>query len=121
MSLETEFIPYEQALALKELGFDEPCFGFYDGYIIRLCLFTDCGWKNSMMTYDTQEEILTTPLYQQAFKFLLDIIDDDIISITYFYDGSGNLKRIGEGIFFDFNNREDCLIELINQVKIKKQ
>ena len=24
-----EFIPYEQALALKELGFDEPCFGHY--------------------------------------------------------------------------------------------
>lgn len=25
-----EFIPYEQALALKELGFDEPCFCYYD-------------------------------------------------------------------------------------------
>ncbi len=24
--LEKEFVPYEQALALKELGFDEPCF-----------------------------------------------------------------------------------------------
>ncbi len=24
-----EFIPYEQALALKELGFDEPCFAWY--------------------------------------------------------------------------------------------
>jgi hypothetical protein len=24
-----EFIPYEQALALKELGFDEPCFGWW--------------------------------------------------------------------------------------------
>jgi|LakMenEpi03Aug12_release.lakeMendotaPanAssembly.Ray.scaffolds.fasta_scaffold133582_5 hypothetical protein len=24
-SLEKEFVPYEQALALKELGFDEPC------------------------------------------------------------------------------------------------
>ena len=25
-----EFVKYEQALALKELGFDEPCFGCYD-------------------------------------------------------------------------------------------
>jgi hypothetical protein len=24
-----EFIPYEQALELKELGFDEPCLGYY--------------------------------------------------------------------------------------------
>ena len=27
--MENEFIPYEQALALKELGFDEPCIGYY--------------------------------------------------------------------------------------------
>jgi hypothetical protein len=24
-----EFVPYEQALQLKELGFDEPCLGYY--------------------------------------------------------------------------------------------
>jgi hypothetical protein len=27
--MKNEFIPYEQALALKGLGFDEPCFGYY--------------------------------------------------------------------------------------------
>lgn len=27
--MENEFVTYEQALALKELGFDEFCFGFY--------------------------------------------------------------------------------------------
>lgn len=27
--MKTEFVTYEQALALKELGFDEPCFGTY--------------------------------------------------------------------------------------------
>lgn len=27
--MEKEFVPYEQALALKELGFNEPCFGIY--------------------------------------------------------------------------------------------
>ena len=26
--MEKEFVPFEQALALKDLGFDEPCFGF---------------------------------------------------------------------------------------------
>ena len=28
--MEKEFVSYEQALALKELGFDEPCFGYYE-------------------------------------------------------------------------------------------
>jgi hypothetical protein len=27
--MKKEFISYEQALALKELGFDEPCFGYW--------------------------------------------------------------------------------------------
>ena len=27
--MEKEFIPYTEALALKELGFDEPCFANY--------------------------------------------------------------------------------------------
>jgi hypothetical protein len=27
--IEKEFVPYEEALALKELGFDEPCFAVY--------------------------------------------------------------------------------------------
>ena len=28
--MDKEFVPYEEALALKELGFDEPCFGYSD-------------------------------------------------------------------------------------------
>jgi len=27
--MKNEFVPQEQALALKELGFDEPCFGWW--------------------------------------------------------------------------------------------
>ncbi len=27
--MDKEFVPYEPSLALKELGFDEPCFGTY--------------------------------------------------------------------------------------------
>jgi len=30
--MEKKFIPYEEASELKELGFDEPCFAFYDAY-----------------------------------------------------------------------------------------
>lgn len=40
--MENEFVKYEQALALKELGFNEPSFGYP-----------------------------TAPLYQQAFRWLL--------------------------------------------------
>ena len=49
-----EFVKYEQALALKELGFDEPCFGYYD---------------EGGNLYIEILEILKAPLYQQAFRW----------------------------------------------------
>ena len=62
--MEKEFIPYEQALALKELGFDEPCIGFW--------------WNNKDFTEPefllehcehVMEGNLKRPLYQQAFRW----------------------------------------------------
>ena len=50
-----EFIPYKEALALKELGFDEPCFRYYNTEINKT-LFINSG-------------DIPAPLYQQAFRW----------------------------------------------------
>jgi hypothetical protein len=55
-----EFIPYEQALALKELGFDEPCFAYYKDMKGEKVLLYDS------MDFDGE---CNTPLYQQAFRW----------------------------------------------------
>ena len=58
-----EFVPYEQALELKELGFDEPCFGYYN---------VDPQFKTppfNMVKPFKNEWCLPAPLYQQAFRF----------------------------------------------------
>jgi len=62
--MEKEFVPYEQALELKELGFDEPCLGFYERnqeLIIQECFITDFHF------YSLQ---CVAPTYQQAFRWL---------------------------------------------------
>lgn len=60
-----EFIPYEQALALKELGFDEPCFATY---YPNKQLDTK-NYQNCTNTVGSKYDQLTTPLYQQAFRW----------------------------------------------------
>ena len=55
-----EFIPYEQALALKELGFDEPCFGYYSN--------GDLVYGNHTNNI-IQRFRYSAPLYQQAFRW----------------------------------------------------
>ena len=49
--MEKEFLPYQPSLDLKELGFDETCFGAFDNQkefeIVKEDLFTDFECKNS--------------------------------------------------------------------------
>tara|TARA_R110000868_G_scaffold25451_4_gene99486 strand:- start:913 stop:1299 length:387 start_codon:yes stop_codon:yes gene_type:complete len=59
--MENEFIPYEQALALKELGFNEPCFGLYAPPSKTVFL-------HHYGLLSAKEQILA-PLYQQAFRW----------------------------------------------------
>jgi hypothetical protein len=59
--MNTEFIPYEQALELKELGFNEPCFGLYAPPSKTIFL-------HHFGLLSAKEQILG-PLYQQAFRW----------------------------------------------------
>ena len=60
-----EFVPYQQALELKELGFDEPCFGYYNSGV-KTPLEVEYS-----IPYD-HKEYLSAPLYQQAFRWFRD-------------------------------------------------
>jgi hypothetical protein len=64
--MEKEFIPYTEALTLKELGFDEPCFRWYDE-----------RWGDDLQQdkFNTNKDLFMTdldcsaPLYSQAFRW----------------------------------------------------
>ena len=60
-----EFIPYEQALELKELGFNEQCFAAQKDNII------DYGSEMHSFIYnmDCGDIWVALPLYQQAFRW----------------------------------------------------
>ena len=60
----TEFITYEQALALKELGFDEPCLAKHDLKHILLRV-EECKSQENAQELD----YILAPLYQQAFRW----------------------------------------------------
>jgi len=67
-----EFIPYKQAVELKELGFDEPCLAFYDGKETNQVYYNSI--RNGSGDYEpfkNNERLkwFGAPLYQQAFKW----------------------------------------------------
>jgi hypothetical protein len=57
-----DFIPHEPALALKELGFNEPCFGWFTNSYLRI------GSVVENKHVQGEDETLA-PLYQQAFRW----------------------------------------------------
>lgn len=61
--MEKEFIPYELALELKELGFDEPCFGFYTEEYKKL-IKNFCKYPINLPT-----KPFLAPTFSQAFRF----------------------------------------------------
>ncbi len=78
--MKKEFVPYDLALELRKLGFDEPCFAYYssDGdYILGI----DEVRFDTISTYDQNSNLgedsnaCTTPLYQQAFRWLREKYD----------------------------------------------
>jgi hypothetical protein len=111
-----EFIPYEQALALKELGFDEPCFAYYgeiNGGEIMLFLK-----KN----FDNQALYFLAPLKQQVFRWFREKQNiDNCISYSRIEDNSWYYQYYKSGLVGGFKTYEEaelaCLKELIEIVK----
>ena len=83
--MEKEFIPYEQALELKELGFDEElCFGRWtyrynskEGYLNTL------KHSHTQGRNDLNQQCLA-PLYQQAFRWFREKYNIDSF-VKYLY------------------------------------
>ena len=131
--METEFCTYEKSLALKELGFDEPCIAFY---LEKVLTFHTHGIdphfifkKNSNLWYSS-----SAPTYSQAFRFfrekfnLFSCVELHLnFPIRYYFiiDEIGNDDFVyhteDETIFYDkYEDAEiACLKLLIELVKNK--
>jgi len=118
-----EFIPYEEALALKELGFDEKCFGIYRTKTKRITI----GSRYPQTSLNT----VKAPTYSQAFRWFRE--EYELVSEIQAPDGKEGVwnptihKVYGFGNYYDnngFKTYEEaelaCLKKLIEIVKNKE-
>ena len=127
-----EFIPYEQALELKELGFDEHCLAFYGGDGDSKIYYNSLrNGSGDYEPYKASERLkwFGVPLYQQAFRWfrekygIVGIVKFGTQEFTYnIYnnDAIGLLTKDS----LDFNGTYEeaelaCLKKLIEMVKNK--
>ena len=122
--LKKEFVPHEQALALKELGFDEPCFKKY----IAGCLWSNPTTPEIYENIHSNSSDCLAPLYQQAFRWFREkynlhsyIVDSKSYKWYFNIDDMTIDDVISEVLYFKtFEEAElECLKKLIEIVKNK--
>ena len=72
--MEKEFIPYKQALALKELGFRERCAAFYSAEE-ELCF----KWKSNGNMSLHLLRLIQAPTFSQAFRWFREKYGDCLL------------------------------------------
>ena len=144
--MEKQFIPYELALELKELGFDEPCFAIWSGFdennfsvtdTVRLfsSKFSIDGTQSNTSYINSTDNRVSAPLWQQVFDwFRYVMLLDNFITPYWFIDGEYKVKKYIYSIepsnrfdeYFDCDSdqydtyeeaRLECLKKLINIIK----
>ena len=114
--MEKEFVPYEQAYALKELGFEEKCAACF------LFNGNKLEWElKNLSSKNEYPHIVSAPLYQQAFRwfrekygFNISITNNGYIAL----DMKKSQSYIGEADSYEEAEIE-CLKKLISIVKEK--
>jgi hypothetical protein len=114
-----EFAPYQPSLDMKGLGFDEPCFAYYDNALqIRLCSFEKMSNKG----------FVSAPTFSQSFRWfrekhnlVFNFINYSIVKPgEYHWSITWNDEAKASGIVKTYEEAElECLKKLIEIVKKK--
>ena len=131
--MEKEFIPYEESVKLKELGFDEPCFGKYLSNLQsdwkKFELILEMGmneeFEDNRNIY-LLEEACSAPTFSQAFRWFREKykLHSTITSISqeswqwHITKPGESLGKLYDEDFYTYEEAElACLKKLIEIVK----
>jgi len=130
--MEREFVSYEMALTLKELGFNEPCFTYYYDISGELRKNISVDIHNGWTYFPNLKLITLAPTFSQAFRFFRErhglyglytmgdyennfywqIWRNDYITKTYITASNYVFEKYEEA-------EQACLLKLIEIVKNK--
>lgn len=123
--MNVDFVPYQEALELKALGFDEPCFTYYKNDQLSDILELV---KNSEMENVNNEvhDYISTPTFSQAFRWFRENYQDLDFAVGKIHNGTNNyhyhINLTWE--FFEGTYEEAelaCLRKLIEIIKSQKE
>ena len=119
------FVPYKIALQLKELGFDEPCFGIWIGRGSKYDVMYVAKQEDAWMA--EQNDGILAPIFAQAFEFIREKYN--LLGCSQYFKGGyycytiNDMKDTKESnrLFTEFSTFKEaeiaCLEKLIEILK----
>ena len=126
--MEKEFVTYDQALALKELGFNEPCFAIYYSKNKSFNWHHHIDHTNDEPVLESGEFNISAPTFSQAFRWFREkhnlvfnfIIFNIVKPGEYHWSITWNDEAKASGIVKTYEKAEqECLDKLIEICKNK--
>jgi hypothetical protein len=135
-----EFVTYEQALALKELGFDEKCLAYWfnetplnpEGQCL---VYYRKPYDNVGITNGIIREYGWAPIYQQAFRWFREkhnlfseiqmdrTTEPKFCFVIFKYEHFGNYEKVAVDEWYLYRTYEEaekvCLDKLIEIIDVK--
>jgi hypothetical protein len=137
MKTEKEFIPYQQALELKELGFDEPCLAYWYNETPtnsqgQCLVYYKKPWDNQKIIRGIIRDYYYAPTFSQAFRWFREkykylvspfSTESEEGKVIYYFE-IGKVDKFTVDIYSDDKSTYEeaelaCLIKLIEIVKNK--
>jgi hypothetical protein len=109
--MKQEFVSYQLALELKQLGFDEPCLAFYNGKFLDSTQydFDNCSMKDI-------GQCLLAPTYSQAFRWFREKYN-----ISYSIDWMSRSSEFYNGYYVHFRGINDNKINQENFIVLNDE
>ena len=93
--MEKEFVPYEQALALKEIGFNEYCFAIiHSGGGLKPQTQSVLRQNSELVNY-----LVTSPTFSQAFRWFREKYQKNIVIFSDGFQWTFDLRWVDEDSF----------------------
>jgi len=134
--MKNEFTPYDRALKLKQLGFDEPCFVLYKASNSNQLAYAPHGITTNSQLSQGDPNNIAAPLFQQAFRWfreeynLFGCIDLQVCTPPHWFLRIDEISK-NDYIFhsedenYRFNTYEEaklaCIDKLIEIVESKQE
>jgi hypothetical protein len=127
--MKNEFTPYDRALKLKQLGFDEPCFVLYKASNSNQLAYAPHGITTNSQLSQGDPNNIAAPLFQQAFRWfrekhgLVGLIEIGTQEYSFFiFNVKTDSRKVTSSINGTYEDVElACLDKLIEIVESKNK